>query len=109
MQDLPHEDCKRSVKQSLSAYTIPQEKSIIHRVEKKRINYQNVSGLIEGADDAPDERVRKIHVCGCFLGANALVESCVLAIEGEWRESSRKTKLRVAGLRTDKVGHRSKS
>lgn len=71
----------------------PMRSQHIHRVNKKRINHEDVASLVEGADDGPDESVCEIH-CVVSVDANFLISDGL--VQGLSLSSERK--FLVAGI-----------
>lgn len=64
-------------------------------MKEERIDDQDVASLVEGTDDAPNERVGEIHACDGFTGGSARAKERV----GDSSRLERgKTELREVGV-----------
>lgn len=69
-------------------------------MKEERIDDQDVASLVEGTDDAPNERVGEIHACdgfsgGCAsaregVGDSSRLESEKTELQGGWSSGGRK-------------------
>lgn len=64
-------------------------------MKEKRIDDQDVASLIEGTDDAPNERIGEIHACDDFTGGSARAKK---SVGDSSRLERRKTELREVGV-----------
>lgn len=64
-------------------------------MKEERIDDQDVASLVEGTDDAPNERVGEIHACDGFSGGSASARE---GVGDSSRRESGKTELREVGV-----------